>query len=103
MYNICTQKPQHLMVLLSFMILEYPLILEIHLRLFQKKYNSLIKTLLKYGKKGKALKRWGGEWSEPNNPPSPHPTVMLSNKVFQKCFVRLLSKQKSDRRQQYIF
>ena len=48
------------MVLLSFMILEYPLILEIHLRLFQKKYNSLIKTLLKYGKKGKALKRWGG-------------------------------------------
>ena len=93
------------MVLLSFMILEYPLILEIHLRLFQKKYNSLIKTLLKYGKKGKALKRWGGGGGgrEPKNTPPPPPTVMLSNKVFQKCFVRLLSKQKSDRRQQYIF
>ena len=74
------------MVLLSFMILEYPLILEIHLRLFQKKYNSLIKTLLKYGKKGKALKRWGGEWSEPNNPPSPPSYGHAFEQSFSKMF-----------------
>ena len=43
------------MFLLLFMTLKYPLILWIHLKLFQKQYNSLIKKVLLMYKKGKTL------------------------------------------------
>ena len=50
------------------MTLEYLLILEIHLKLFQKQYNSLIKKGFLIDSKGKAIKGKGGS-SAPNNPP----------------------------------
>ena len=54
------------MFLLLFMSLEYTLILENHVKLFQEQYNSLIKKLFLKCKKSKALKwemgmgEWGG-------------------------------------------
>ena len=61
------------MFLLLFMTLEYPLILEIHLKLFQKQYNSLIKKNFPTYKKGKALKRVEG----PSAPNESHHTAMV--------------------------
>ena len=48
------------MLLLPFMALECPLILEIHLKLFQKQFNTLTEKDFQIDKKGKALKN-GGE------------------------------------------
>ena len=54
------------------MTLEYPLILEIHLELFQKEYNSFNKKVFLICKNGKVLKRGGGGRSHLMTP-GPHP------------------------------
>ena len=59
-YNSFTQNSKGLMFLLLFMPLEHPLILENHVNLFQKQYNSFIKNLFLIRKKRKALKRGEG-------------------------------------------
>ena len=46
MKNSFRKNSKGFMLLLMFMTLEYPLILEIHLQLFQKQYNSLINPSL---------------------------------------------------------
>ena len=72
------------MFLLPFMTLEYPLILEIHLKLFQKHYNSFIgKTFSKIYKKGKALETEAGEegWGLSNDL-LPHHKTMKIHKVL---------------------
>ena len=53
------------MFLLPFMTLEYPLILETHLKLFQRECNSLIKKFLLYIT---MAKHQYGRSSAPNDP-----------------------------------
>ena len=72
--SICTTFTQHSKHL---MILEYPLILELHLNLFQKQYNSLIKTFFLIYKRGKALKK--GAFSTLNDPLILRLCVYISN------------------------
>lgn len=58
-YHVSTQNSQHLMFLIPFITSKYPMMLEIHLELFQKQYNNLIKKVFLTYQKGKALKRGG--------------------------------------------
>ena len=66
-----TQNSQHLMFLRPFLILEYPLILEIHLKLFEKQHISLVKKAFLIYKKDKALKTGTGDRAHLRTPP-PH-------------------------------
>ena len=71
------------MFLLPFMTLEYPLILEIHLKLFQEHYNSFIgKTFSKIYKKGKALETGGRRGGGLSNDLLPHHMTMKIHKVL---------------------
>ena len=61
------------MFLRPFLILEYPLILEIHLKLFEKQHISLVKKAFLIYKKDKALKTgWGDRAHLRTLTPSPH-------------------------------
>ena len=66
-----TQNSQHLMFLRPFLILEYPLILEIHLKLFEKQHISFVKKAFLIYKKDKALKTGRGDRAHLRTPP-PH-------------------------------
>ena len=75
-YNIFTQNSQHSRVLLPFMTIEYPLILEICLKLFQKYEIVILKKvwiiqIFWIYKRGKEVKR-EGESSAPNDSPTLH-------------------------------
>ena len=61
------------MFLRPFLILEYPLILEIHLKLFEKQHISLVKKAFLIYKKDKAVKTgWGDRAHLRTLTPSPH-------------------------------
>ena len=61
------------MFLRPFLILEHPLILEIHLKLFEKQHVSLVKKAFLIYKKDKALKTgWGDRAHLRTLTPSPH-------------------------------
>lgn len=67
------------MLLLPFMALECPLILEIHLKLFQKQSNTLTEKDFQIYKKGKALKNGGGGRGHRVTPPPPTPPYGYEN------------------------
>ena len=74
-YKIFKQNSQHLMFLLPFMVLKYPLMLEIHLKFFQKQHNSLIKNIWNIQiflihKKGKVFERGKADQSHLSRHPS---------------------------------
>ena len=66
--------------------MEYPLILEIQLKLFQKQYNSLIKIFFPIYKKGKAQKGWS---SAPNNTPTLRPCSCFSRYYTKRGMTKM--------------
>ena len=74
---------------LPFMILEYALILEFHLRLFQKQYNSPVKKVFLIYKKGK---NYCSLHFTKKNPSSD----ILQRNTFQRLLPKMISQQEND-------